>query len=376
MSTQLVNKKRKSADGSMNASKKVKMAKSAEKAAPLKSALKRPSLETSEKVVVSKPLNAAKGGMKATRSKAVNGEVTEEILVEDNETSSTDLTPDQTAALLAGFSSSDDEEADPSDSESGIPISTLPKAPTTGAIQTRISQALSTQSDPETSPGVLYIGRIPHGFFEPQMKAYFSQFGTITNLRLARNKNTGASQHYAFIEFASAAVADIVAKTMDKYLLFRHILQVRRVPAEQVKEGMFGGMKGRYKKPAPRNRFEARKLKEGATRDVWEKRVEMERRRRAEKMEALRELGYEFDMPAVRSVDDVPIRQSVSDEATAGVEVDDGVKLLENGDTVVEAAETGQVDPQEEVVVEEPTTKKRPASGKMQTKKVVKKVKA
>ena len=36
--------------------------------------------------------------------------------------------------------------------------------------------------------GVLYIGRIPHGFYEDQMKEYFSQFGNVTRLRMARNK--------------------------------------------------------------------------------------------------------------------------------------------------------------------------------------------
>jgi len=35
---------------------------------------------------------------------------------------------------------------------------------------------------------VVYVGRIPHGFYEEQMRAYFSQFGVIKNLRLSRNK--------------------------------------------------------------------------------------------------------------------------------------------------------------------------------------------
>lgn len=36
--------------------------------------------------------------------------------------------------------------------------------------------------------GVIYLGHIPHGFFERQMKAYFSQFGTVTRLKLARSR--------------------------------------------------------------------------------------------------------------------------------------------------------------------------------------------
>jgi len=36
--------------------------------------------------------------------------------------------------------------------------------------------------------GVLYLGRIPHGFYEVQMKDYFTQFGEVTRVRLSRNK--------------------------------------------------------------------------------------------------------------------------------------------------------------------------------------------
>lgn len=35
---------------------------------------------------------------------------------------------------------------------------------------------------------MIYLGRIPHGFYEAQMKSYFAQFGDVTRLRLSRNK--------------------------------------------------------------------------------------------------------------------------------------------------------------------------------------------
>jgi len=55
--------------------------------------------------------------------------------------------------------------------------------------------------------GVVYVGHIPHGFFEPQMNRYFSQFGTVEKLRLSRSKKSGNSKGYAFVQFKSLAVA-------------------------------------------------------------------------------------------------------------------------------------------------------------------------
>src|SRR4051812_45073350 len=60
------------------------------------------------------------------------------------------------------------------------------------------------------------------------MMQYFSQFGTVNRLRLSRNKKTGRSKHYAFIEFMSEEVAKIVAETMDNYLLYNHLLKCKR----------------------------------------------------------------------------------------------------------------------------------------------------
>ena len=356
MSTTTTVKKRKSADSTTAVSKKVKITKSADKPAPLKSALKKSKTATTS----SKPSQNGSISKKSAK-KTPKPSVPEPEENEDAE-EQTDLTPDQTAALLAGFSSDSDAEDEDS---SGVPLSSLPKAPTT-ALQTTTSTTSKDSEDPENTPAVLYIGRIPHGFYESQMRAYFSQFGTITNLRLARNKKTGKSQHYAFVEFASAAVAEIVRKTMDKYLLAGRLLQVRNVPRELVRENCFAGSGRKGRKRAPRNRMEGRRLARGMEKSVWEGRVERERARRVEKGGKLAELGYQFDMPGVRGVEDVPVKVQAG-EVVGGAEAEagEGVKLLTNGD----------VEAQESTVTEEKVTKKRPASEKTETKKKVKKVK-
>merc|ERR1712106_684617 len=48
--------------------------------------------------------------------------------------------------------------------------------------------------------GVVYVSHVPHGFYEKQMREFFGQFGTVTDLRLGRSKKTGRSCGYAFIE--------------------------------------------------------------------------------------------------------------------------------------------------------------------------------
>ena len=81
---------------------------------------------------------------------------------------------------------------------------------------------------------IIYIGRLPKEFSEPQLLGYFSQFGRVLRMRLARNKRTLATKHYAFLEFESAAVARIVCNAMNNYLLDgKHLLQCRIVDCRQ-----------------------------------------------------------------------------------------------------------------------------------------------
>ncbi|KAI6800825.1 hypothetical protein KC361_g2154 [Hortaea werneckii] len=341
MSAQTVTKKRKSVDGAAATTKKAKTAKSAEKPAPAKSALKK---EKDESVVEEKTKPGKAVKTKAAKKTDGAGDakataVTKEIVEDDDDDNddaegSKELTADQTAELLAGFSSSDDENSD-DEEEEGLAMEKLPQAPRMKDIQKRIQQA--TASDPERSPGIIYIGRLPHGFYEPQLRGYLSQFGEILHLRLARNRKSGKSQHYAFVEFASLAVAEIVAKSMDKYLLFGHILQVRIVPREQVKENIFDGAT-RRRKPVPRNRLEGRKLMHGKEREVWDRKVEREEKRRAGKQEKLRELGYEFEMPGVKAVSEVPVKAAREVEAGPGAENGEVKEVVEKVEKVPAAA--------------------------------------
>jgi nucleolar protein 15 len=144
------------------------------------------------------------------------------------------------------------------------------------------------------------------------MKQYFSQFGKVNRLRLSRNKKTGASKHFAFVEFQSQEVADIVARTMNNYLLFGHILKVHLIPTEQVHPDLFKGANERFKVD-PRNKKAGLEMERGVERSQWEKRVENENKRRTSKAKQLKEMfDYEFEAPALKTVDSVPKHTSIT----------------------------------------------------------------
>lgn len=264
-----------------------------------------------ENVEVPAAADKSTKSLKASAAKAKKSkveEVIEEPVVEKEDEEDTNAmdedgseaeVDDQTEALLKGFESSDDEDVnEEEDFKAGQAIPKIDKKAAKKA-----KAAANVASDDK--PGVVYLGRIPHGFYEAEMRAYFSQFGDISRLRLSRNRKTGQSKHFAFMEFKSAAVAEIVSKTMDNYLLFGHILKCKVVAPEQVHEKLFIGANKRFKK-VPWNKLEGRKLKQGLSEQGWENRNEREEKRRVNKAEKLKAIGYEFEAPKLKSAKNVP----------------------------------------------------------------------
>jgi len=115
------------------------------------------------------------------------------------------------------------------------------------------------KKDPKEPRGVVYIGHLPTGFFEPQMREFLAQFGTVTRLRLSRSKKNAHSKGYAFVEFEDEEVAQIVAETMDKYLLFGRQLVAHVVDDKKRHPALFRGA-GKKMKPLDRKRKALQKL--------------------------------------------------------------------------------------------------------------------
>ncbi|KAH1332582.1 hypothetical protein KXV58_004371 [Aspergillus fumigatus] len=286
------------------------------------------------------PATKAKTSATAAKPKATKAKkpepVVEESDDEDNqqvpvvsddssEDEEDDTLDDQTAALIKGFESSGDE--DESGDEGFDPDQPVPKIPDSKKAKRKILKKQKKHDEPEV-PGTVYVGRIPHGFYEHQMRAYFSQFGDITRLRLSRNRITGRSKHYAFVEFASSTVAKIVAETMDNYLMYGHILKCKYVPSDQLHPEVWKGANRRFKR-TPWNRIEKKRLEKGKTREQWSERIEREQKRRLAKAEKLKALGYEYELPQLKSVDEVPVQEETKAIEAADTTADEPKKAIE-----------------------------------------------
>ncbi|CAK6448653.1 unnamed protein product [Pipistrellus nathusii] len=106
------------------------------------------------------------------------------------------------------------------------------------------------QEKEKLTPGVVYVGHLPPALYETQIRAYFSQFGTVTRFRLSRSKRTGNSRGYAFVEFESEDVAKIVAETMNNYLFGERLLKCHFMPPEKVHEELFKEWHLPFKNPS------------------------------------------------------------------------------------------------------------------------------
>jgi nucleolar protein 15 len=136
------------------------------------------------------------------------------------------------------------------------------------------------------------------------MRSYFGQFGDVLRVKVSRNKKTGKSKHYAFVEFKHAEVASIVAESMDNYLLGNHVLKVKLMRPEDVHPETFKGVKGGLgEKVAERSGFKIVPWNKRAAEQHNKKRDEKGERNRLkklakkekERMKKIKESGIDYD---------------------------------------------------------------------------------
>merc|ERR1712142_765088 len=158
------------------------------------------------------------------------------------------------------------------------------------------SKITMTETEPTATRGTIYVGHIPHGFYDNQIREYFTQFGTVTKVRLAHSKKNGAYKGYGYVQFAEEEVAKIAASAMNNYMMFDKLLKCQFVLQEKVHPALWKGANKKFvwlnSRAVQRNKHNVLrgkdKLKVSAVRLL-----KKERKRRAR----LLQCGIAYDFP-------------------------------------------------------------------------------
>lgn len=106
----------------------------------------------------------------------------------------------------------------------------------------------------------LYVGNLPYTISEDDLRALFSGAGTVTSVTLIKDRDTGQSKGFAFIEMGSQTEAEQAIKTLNGTSLGNREIKVNiaRPPEERTSYGYnkgYGksGSKDRNRRSTQRN---------------------------------------------------------------------------------------------------------------------------
>lgn len=176
----------------------------------------------------------------------------------------------------------------------------------------RATKVLPAEEEPSTSDRtetstVLYIGHLPHGFYEKQLEGFFSQFGDVKHVKVSRSKKTGNAKHFAFLEFKSPEVAAIAAEAMNGYMLFTQKLVCSVLESSAVHPDLFKGTHKKFKK-VPWAKIEAARHNQPRTTAQHAQRVARALSRDQKRSQQLKAAGiaYKYDVLSAQPAEKTP----------------------------------------------------------------------
>ena len=72
----------------------------------------------------------------------------------------------------------------------------------------------------------LYVGNLPYSATEEELSALFGQAGTVTSVAIIKDRETGRSKGFAFVEMSSADEAQKAISTLTGHMLGGRDLRV------------------------------------------------------------------------------------------------------------------------------------------------------
>lgn len=229
--------------------------------------------------------------------------------------------PENDKEMLGALAQAGGEDDSDSEGESGalggqrlvVKLDSAQKQRLTKGLKQIAAKPAEAEEEPGAS-GVVYLGRIPFGFFEDQMREYFKQFGDVKRLRLSRNKKTGKSKSFAFIEFEHPEVAEIVASTHNNMLMCDRAIKCAIVPKNKQHPKLWRGADEKF---VPHNfKFAAKEAANGKRTQAQEQsRLKKLLKKEQAKRKKLDSLGIDLDFKGYEGLveENKPKRKKFSD---------------------------------------------------------------
>lgn len=90
----------------------------------------------------------------------------------------------------------------------------------------------------------LYVGNLPYNTTEDQLRTLFGGAGTVTSVALIKDRDSGRSKGFAFVEMASQADAENAIRMFNGYTLENRELKVNKARPQETRAPGGGG--GRF----------------------------------------------------------------------------------------------------------------------------------
>ena len=94
----------------------------------------------------------------------------------------------------------------------------------------------------------LYIGNLPYETTEDDLRSLFSDAGTVTSIALIKDRDSGRSKGFAFVEMSSQSEAEQAIKNLDGKTVGNREIKVNKARPPQEKERSYSNDYNRYGK--------------------------------------------------------------------------------------------------------------------------------
>lgn len=92
----------------------------------------------------------------------------------------------------------------------------------------------------------IYVGNIAHAATEDQLRQLFEQYGEVTSVKLVKDKFTGSSRGFGFVEMATEKDGDAAIAALDNNEFMGRTLRVNKARPREERPRTNGGGERRY----------------------------------------------------------------------------------------------------------------------------------